>query len=222
MNLGRLIPQIVYYVWAMAQWRRFYSAKPDVAPMVIVPSGNFGNLTAAAYAGKLGIRVSGFVAATNINDTVPEYLTTGTFVPKPSRSTMSNAMDVGNPSNVERLQHLFGHSVKEMRTQISAVSITDDQTIEEIRTTYDRTGIILDPHTAVGIAAARRLAGTTPAIIAATAHPGKFFDIIESKTGIRVPVPDQLKDVLERRKQSTKIKASTGVLKDLIMRELLS
>src|SRR5208283_4158158 len=125
------------------------------APTFCVPSGNFGNLTAGVYAWRWGMPVHGFIAATNVNDIVPVYLESGRFDPRPSKQTMSNAMDVGNPSNFERLEEVFKGSWQEMASRIEGRSITDARTMETMRSVHDENGVLVDPHTAVGCAAAR-------------------------------------------------------------------
>src|SRR5258706_1808265 len=216
MNVGRLLPQIVYYVWGLSQLARI----PDLAsahPTVVVPSGNFGNLTAAAYAKRMGAPMGKLVAATNSNDVFPQYLRSGTFAPKPSLRTLSNAMDVGNPSNLARLQHLYDDDIRRMRQDIEALPITDRETLEEIRTTYQSTKYILDPHTAVGVAASRKVldrgGNSDPIIVAATAHPAKFPEIVEGAIHATIPLPEALKDALGRTKQSTPIGTTYSELK---------
>ncbi|MEO8168666.1 MAG: threonine synthase, partial [bacterium] len=147
-NLGRLLPQITYYAWALAQLRK----EQNEQPFIVVPSGNFGNLTAAVYAKWMGTPIRSFVAATNANDGVLEYLHSGKFTPRPGIQTYSNAMDVGNPSNLARLQFLYGDNVQTLRNDIDAVSISDNETIQEIQSFYAKAKYILDPHTAVGVA----------------------------------------------------------------------
>lgn len=217
-NIGRLLPQIVYYAWALSQLR---SQQKGAVPTVVVPSGNFGNLTAAVYAKALGLPIAHFVAATNVNDVVPHYLETGTFTPRPSLQTLSNAMDVGNPSNLARLQALYWNDVDRMRDEITAMRVSDEETLEEIRRTYDRTRYIADPHTAVGIAAARRYldrkGAATPLVLAATAHPAKFPEIIEQALGLQIPLPQPLQDALQRPKQSVSIEPTFADLKALLM-----
>jgi threonine synthase len=212
-NLGRLIPQITYYVWAVLLLREQLGV-PDqsvMAPAVAVPSGNFGNLTAAAYAKRMGAAISGFISASNANEVVPEYFRTGTFRPRPSVQTYSNAMDVGNPSNFARLQTLYGNDLRTMQRDITAVSITDSETLDEIRRTYEMAGYVLDPHTAVGVAAARRLTRqgfmTSPTIVAATAHPAKFPEVVSAALNISLPLPQPLREALERPKHSTQVPA---------------
>src|SRR5579862_1623939 len=147
-NVARLIPQIVYYFWATAQLQKFRKG----IPIVTAPSGNFGNLTAAVYSKWMGNPVQSFIAATNVNDVVPEYLRSGTFTPRPSVQTYSNAMDVGDPSNFARIQALYGNDLDKIRNDIYAVRITDEETVAEIRRMYEKFGYIADPHTVVGIA----------------------------------------------------------------------
>lgn len=217
-NIGRLLPQIVYYAWALSQLK---AQQRGAVPTVVVPSGNFGNLTAAAYAKALGLPITHFVAATNVNDVVPHYLETGTFTPRPSIQTLSNAMDVGNPSNLARLQALYQNNIDRMREEITAIRISDEETLDEIRRMYDQTRYIVDPHTAVGIAAARkyldRKGVVTPLIIAATAHPAKFPEIIEQALGVQIPLPQPLQDALLRPKQSVTIDPKFSELRALLM-----
>jgi len=217
-NVGRLIPQIVYYVWAVAQLRGVHGIQTPAT--VVVPSGNFGNLTAAAYARSMETPIDSFVAATNANDVVPEYLASGTFTPRASVQTYSNAMDVGNPSNLARLQFLYKNHVETMRRDIQAESVTDEETVDEIRTTYERTGTVLDPHTAVGVRAARRMYGSVfpkPVIVAATAHPGKFPEVVQRGLGKQVPLPFVLSEAMRKQKQSLFIKTNYRDVKALLL-----
>jgi threonine synthase len=215
-NVGRLIPQIAYYAWALAQLENQLKEEGTgisrrQRPVIVVPSGNFGNLTAAVYAKWMGIPVARFIAATNSNDVVPKYFRTGTLEARPSLKTYSNAMDVGDPSNFARLQMLYGFELDRMQRDLEATSISDEETLKEIRRTYDASGYILDPHTAVGVAATRRdiqsKSPAAPFIIAATAHPGKFPEVIERALGVRPETPPPLQDALQRTKQSVQIPA---------------
>lgn len=217
-NVGRLIPQIIYYVWAIAQLQSLHGIQTP--PTIVVPSGNFGNLTAAAYAQSMGTPIDSFVAATNANDVVPEYLASGTFTPRASVQTYSNAMDVGNPSNLARLQFLYKNHVETMRRDIQAESVTDEETVDEIRTTYERTGTVLDPHTAVGVRAARRIYGSAfpkPVIVAATAHPGKFPEVVQRGLGKQIPLPLALGEAMRKQKQSLFIKPNYRDVKALLL-----
>src|SRR5208282_4796512 len=147
-NVARLIPQMFYYFSGYAQL-------PDTGagPVFAVPSGNFGNLTAGLMARRMGLPAAHFLAATNANDEVPEFLRSGCFVPRASRTTLSTAMDVGNPSNFARMLDLYGGDVAAMRKDIWARSVNDEQTQRTMREVHERFGYLLDPHTAVGVTA---------------------------------------------------------------------
>lgn len=212
-NVARLMPQIIYHAWALQQLKYF----TDKYPVLSVPSGNFGNLVSAVYAKQLGFGIQHFIAATNANDIVPNYLATGTFSPKPSVKTYSNAMDVGNPSNFERLLSCYDTNVDEMRKDISGLSVTDTETLAEIKRVYDHTGHIIDPHTAVGVAAARRFGGDTPIIVSATAHPAKFPEVIKKAINIEPDMPDRLREAVSGMKQTTIINADYAELKKILM-----
>jgi threonine synthase len=193
-NIGRLLPQMFYYVTSQLA----VAAAPSRLVVFVVPSGNLGNLTAGVMAAQMGLPVSRFVAATNANDALPEYLETGTFRPRPSVPTLSNAMDVGDPSNFARLAAIYGSSAARMRAAITGARITEDATRAEIRDTYRRTGVVLDPHAAVACSAARRVrAGTgagEPVIALATAHPAKFADVIREELGFEPELPEAERD----------------------------
>lgn len=210
-NLGRLIPQVTYYVWAILLLRERLEGSGMASPVFVVPSGNFGNLTAAVYAKHMGAGIASFISASNANDVVPEYFRTGVFRPRPSVQTYSNAMDVGDPSNFARLESLYRGNPLQMKRDITAVSVSDPETIDEIRRTYEHTGYVLDPHTAVGVAAARNATGRVsspgPIIVAATAHPGKFPDVVGRALGTTAPLPEQLREVMRRSKQSIRLPA---------------
>lgn len=198
-NIARLIPQIFYYFYAFAQ------LKEHGLPLVFsVPSGNFGNLCAGLLAKRMGLPVSHFVAATNVNDVVPEYLSTGNFIPRASIHTLSNAMDVGNPSNFARMLDLYDHSIEKMRKEIFGASFTDQQTLKAISDVYQRSGYILDPHGAVAYLGLNEYAQKHPqgfsGIFLATAHPAKFSDAVEQSLGRAIEMPPSLKECLHRKK----------------------
>ena len=215
-NLGRLLPQITYFVWAVAQLQKNYGIASK-KPTIIIPSGNFGNLTAAVYAQLLGAPIKNFVAATNANNVVPEYFQTGIFTPRTSVQTYSNAMDVGNPSNLARLQFLYGNDVEAMRKNIQCISISDEDTLDEIRQTYETTNYILDPHTAVGVHAARKTSLGEPTIVVSTAHPAKFMEVIEKTTGITVTIPSQLQEAMGKTKLGTKLPVDYSVWREHLL-----
>src|SRR5688572_11303157 len=171
-NLGRLLPQAFYY---------FLTAGLDgegAGPIVAVPSGNFGNLTAGLMAKRIGLPVARFVAATNVNDAVPVYLRTGKYEPRASQHTVANAMDVGAPSNFERMQAMYGGSVDAMRQDVTGASYTDAQVVQAIGDVYRRHGYLLDPHGAIGWLAINDALATAGSraqgVFLATAHPAKF------------------------------------------------
>lgn len=216
-NLARLIPQIAYYVWGLAQW---ITKHPGTIPLIVVPSGNLGNLTAGVYASRMGAPIAGLLAASNANSVFPEYLADGSFAPRSSIQTMSSAMDVGNPSNLARLQELFLSEGGEISKEISGMSVSDDETIGEIRRVYEMTGTVIDPHTAVGMNAARRLRARDgihrPIIVMSTAHPGKFPEVIEEAIGTSFPPPPELQSAMSLPKQSILLRPDFEQLKSIL------
>jgi len=217
-NIGRLLPQVFYYFGAWAQ------LPPSDRDLVFcTPSGNFGNLTAGLMAKRLGLPVDGFVAATNINDVVPAYLASGSYRPRPSERTISNAMDVGEPSNLARIIHLYGGDLDHLRGDVSAFSATDEETRTCIREVYDTTGRILDPHTAVGwFGLARELAERqtpTDAILIATAHPAKFRDVVEPVIGAKIELPERLAVHLEKERRVTPIGTAYEELRSVLLED---
>jgi threonine synthase len=223
-NLGRLIPQAFYYVFACT---RLSAADRKEGPVFCVPSGNFGNLTAGVLAWQWGLPVRRFIAATNINKVVPEYLESGVYSPRPSVQTLSNAMDVGDPSNFERLQAIFDKSRDRMSGLIEGLFVTDSETRETIRDVYAETGMFLDPHTALGVRAARRFRASSgvkaagldsaPVITLATAHPGKFLEVVEEAAGRRPPLLEQLAAALRLPKKSLVMENTAAALKAFLL-----
>lgn len=201
-NLARLIPQTFYY------FRAFQQLKEKHLPLVFsIPSGNFGNLTAGIIAKRMGLPISRFIAATNVNKVVPEYLETGLFHPRPSKQTISNAMDVGNPSNFARMLHLYENDVDKMRKDIVGYSYTDTQTCDAIKDIYDDTGYIIDPHGAVGFLALQDYKATLEnkninGVILETAHPSKFLHVVKPLVGTEVEIPKRLSELANRQKES--------------------
>ncbi len=185
-NFARLFPQSVYYFHALAQMEN-----GDAPVAVSVPSGNFGNLTAGLIASKMGLPVSRFIASTNINNSVPLYLETGRFEPHPSYHTISNAMDVGNPGNFQRMLSLFGNDLVQVRNVLAGFWFTDEQTREAMHELYKKYSYIADPHSAVAYLGLKRyMAGNRiVGIFLATAHPGKFPEEVEKATGVKISLP---------------------------------
>lgn len=176
-NIARLLPQMLYYFFAYKQLQKEHKGKELV---VSVPSGNFGNLTAGLVAKRMGLPIQHFIAATNVNDTFPDFIKTGTYQPKPSVATYSNAMDVGAPSNFERLYALYNKDIAAIRKDISSFSLTDEETLAEIKRTYKETSYILDPHGAVGkLGLEKVLKPNQIGIFLETAHPKKFDTVVQ-------------------------------------------
>ena len=187
---------------------------PANKPLVIsVPSGNLGNLVAGVMAWKLGAPIHAFSAPTTINDTVPRYFNTGRVEPKRSVPTLANAMDVGNPSNLERLQWLFNGDLPQMRALISSHAYSDDDVRNAIAELYKKHGYVADPHSAIAYLGAR---GRSNALFLATAHPAKFRDIVEPIIGVPVPLPDSLAEAVARNKVVQRIGPSSAELSKLL------
>jgi len=207
-NLGRLLPQAFYY---------FVTAGLDIpgGPIVSVPSGNFGNLTAGLIAKRIGLPVGRFVAATNVNDAVPAYLRSGHYEPRPSIRTVANAMDVGAPSNFERVRALYGGDLTALRRDIAGFAYDDARVVDEIRRVHRRHGYVLDPHSAIAWLALQEALKEDPeaqGVFLATAHPAKFREIVEPAIGQPVQLPDVLADALERPRQSMSMAADYSAL----------
>ncbi len=191
-NIGRLLPQIVYYAYSSLQ---LYKKNED-KPGFIVPSGNFGNATAAFWAKTMGFPIREIAVATNANKVIPDYLASGVFRARPSTATLANAMDVGNPSNFERLQNLFP-TVEELRDNMSIISVSDPQIKDTIKDIYDKHHIIICPHTATACYADQQLSNKLW-VIASTADPSKFEAVIEPIIEKAVPISPQLIKLLQR------------------------
>jgi threonine synthase len=239
-NVARLIPQAVYYTAAAGKalagrtdddgeatpraagvWGGSVPAAYGLAagPVTLcVPSGNFGNLTAGLYAYKMGAPIKGFIAATNINKTVPDYLESGDYQARLSQATISNAMDVGAPSNFERMAAHW--TLEELRGMIRGAYVPDDETRKTIARVHDEYGYFLDPHGAVGWKAVDALAEKHvlepgPVAVLATAHPAKFSETVEPLTG-PIPVPSSIKTALERTAHAGTIPAELAALVDAL------
>lgn len=207
-NISRLVPQSFYYFDAARQ------LPEGDKPTFVVPSGNFGNLTAGLLAERMGLPVEHFVAATNRNDVVPEYLEVGEYRPRPSVATISNAMDVGAPSNFARMEHLFGNEWARMKSRIAGFSYDDLVTRETIRRIQVETGYTLDPHGAVGWLAAeawRKHHPEAQTIVLETAHPSKFLDVMEHELGVgSVEIPERLARLAGREKVTIQMGTDEG------------
>ncbi|GAA3507999.1 threonine synthase [Aquimarina addita] len=212
-NVARWLPQLLYFLFAYKQVK---SKGKDI--VFSVPSGNFGNICAGIVAHKLGLPVKQFVASTNINDTVVKYMETSTYTPKPSKATISNAMDVGNPSNFIRIQELFDTNFEALKSLFSAYSFDDDSTKEAMKKIYKQSNYIADPHGAVGYLGLKKkgMQQNEYGIFLETAHPVKFRDIVEETLDTSIAIPDQIEKVMNKEKVSVKIKGYTE-LKDFLL-----
>lgn len=200
-NIARLIPQSFYYFSAYAQLKALQ--KPIV---FAVPSGNFGNLSAGLLAWRMGLPVARFIAATNRNNVVPRYLKNGSYEPRPSVETISNAMDVGSPSNFVRMQRFFNDQWREVCQMVEGFDYDDVETRQTMREVFDQTGYVLCPHTAVAYRAMQvysaEHAVPHTGVVLATAHPAKFQELVEDTLQATIPVPSRLADLLSLEKHS--------------------
>ncbi|MBN2742979.1 MAG: threonine synthase [Marinilabiliaceae bacterium] len=213
-NLARLLPQSVYYHYGYAQLKA--QGKDDV--VMCVPSGNFGNITAALVAARMGLPVKRFIAATNANDVVPQYLVNGKYQPRKSVATIANAMDVGDPSNFVRIENLFEHQYEKVKANIEACSFTDEEIRATMKRVFEKTGYILDPHGATGYEALERmLQPSENGLFMETAHPAKFPEVVEPVIGQKVPVPDRLAAFFKGTKQAKEINAALTDLKAVLI-----
>jgi threonine synthase len=223
-NLGRLLPQVFYY-FILA------SVGPgrDGAPLTIsVPSGNFGNLTAGLIAKRIGLPVERFVAATNANDVVPQYLRTGDYQPRASVKTVANAMDVGAPSNFERMRAMYGDSFELLRCDIAGAAYDDATVVAAIADVYRRHKYLLDPHGAIAwlglrdVLATNAGGGDRRGVFLATAHPAKFREVVEPAIGEKIALPPVLAEAITRPRHSEKLPVDYAALKALLLERMRS
>lgn len=215
-NVARWLPQQFYYFFAYKQW-----VEKNNPPVISVPSGNFGNICAGILAHISGLPVKHFIAACNANDIVPEFFKTGKYEPKKAVATISNAMDVGNPSNFVRILEIFDNKIDNLKEVLSACSITDDETRDTLIKVKRNDHYLLDPHGAVGYLALERYQKEHPqdkGMILETAHPVKFYDVVEPVIGEAVPIPDSIQAQINLEKKSTVINADGELLKAFLLK----
>jgi len=194
-------------------------ARLGTDPIISVPSGNFGNLTAGLIAKRIGLPVRRFVAATNVNDVVPAYLRSGVYEPRPSVRTVANAMDVGAPSNFERMRALYDDDIDRMRQDVMGAAYTDEQVIGAIGRMHKENGYLLDPHGAIAWLGLQEALGAdrdAVGVFLATAHPAKFREVVEPAIGAPVALPSALAEALARPRHSIRLAASYPALLDLV------
>ena len=207
-NVARWLPQAFYYFFA---YKEFIKDKENNNKelCISVPSGNFGNICAGIIATKLGLPVNHFIASTNINDTVPKFLETGEYVPKSSIQTISNAMDVGNPSNFVRIMEIFDNDLNKFKKLFSSYSFNDSQTLEAIYSVYNKYKYILDPHGAIGYLGLKKYLKENVSkvgVFLETAHPVKFSKDVEKSLGFIIDKPKLIEILIKKDKKSIEIK----------------
>ena len=216
-NIARLVPQSFYYAYAITELKK----QTQMDPVISVPSGNFGNLTGGLLAKNMGLPVNKFIAATNQNDVVPRFLGGEKFEAKNSVQTISNAMDVGNPSNFSRMLYLYSGSEDKLRKEVTGYSFSDDETRQMIKDVYEKYGYMMCPHTAVGFRAAieyqSKFNSDRPIITLATAHPVKFRDVIEPVINTELKIPERLSKWVERDKKAIEISNLYEDFKDFLL-----
>ena len=208
-NVARWLPQLFYFLFAYKQ------AKSKEKELVFsVPSGNFGNICAGMVAQRLGMHVKHFIAATNANKVVPTFMKKGVYEPMPSIATISNAMDVGDPSNFVRIRHLYQDDFTTLQNNLFSYSFTDDKTRVAMKDVYSKTGYVLDPHGAVGFLGLKEYQKNHPytyGIFLETAHPVKFLDVVEETLGLTPEIPPQIQKVMGKEKKTIKISTYQGL-----------
>jgi threonine synthase len=214
-NVARWLPQQFYYFYLWKQWKD--KTNP---PVVTVPSGNFGNICAGLLAQQCGLPIKHFIAACNVNDTVPDFLRSGNYQPKKAVATISNAMDVGDPSNFIRIMEIFHQQIDGLKSSLNGHTISDEETKATLISVFKEHNYLLDPHGAVAYSALKQYQTQHPitkGVILETAHPVKFFDVIEPLINQTVPVPEAVAEQIKKEKVSTKISANTNELKDFLL-----
>jgi threonine synthase len=214
-NVARWLPQQFYYFFAYKQW-----VEKDHPPVISVPSGNFGNICAGILAKQSGLPVHHFIAACNVNDSVTKYLQTEIYQTQNAKATLSNAMDVGSPSNFIRILEIFHHQFPDLARNLSSYSISDEETITTIKEVYDRAKYLLDPHGAVGYLSLKRFLEKHPGrkgIFLETAHPVKFPDAVEEATGKKIDLPTSINSIMCLEKKSLVMKANFESFKQYLL-----
>jgi len=206
-NISRLIPQSFYFAWASLQLKEQYGYSN---PLFSVPSGNYGNLTAGVLAKRMGFPIGHLIAASNTNDSVTRYVKSGRYDPRPTITTLSTAMDVGNPSNFARLRYFYHNDHVSMSGDITGIAVSDEETRATIRSVDDQFGYLMEPHTAVAYCALERYRAIADiaekaAVVLSTAHPVKFLEAIEETLNKKIQIPLDLQELIKKKKSATLI-----------------
>jgi len=216
-NVARFLPQSFYYFYAYAQLKKLGKANNLV---VSVPSGNFGNLCAGLFAQEMGLPIKSFIAANNANDVFFNYLKTGHYLPQPSKQTIANAMDVGNPSNFARIYALYHESYDNIKQHISGATYTDNQIQNAMRQCYETTGYVLDPHGACGYKALKeQLQPNEIGLFFETAHPAKFKEKVDEILSTNIAVPQRLQAFMKGKKKSVEMQNDFKTFKHFLMNQ---
>lgn len=216
-NVARFLPQAFYYFYAYAQLKKLNKADNMV---VCVPSGNFGNICAGIFAHEMGLPIKRFIAANNANDIFYKYLQSGKYEPKPSKQTLANAMDVGDPSNFARIYDLFGGSHEKITNLISGATYTDNMIKDTMQTCHKETGYILDPHGACGYRALQEgLKDGETGVFLETAHPAKFKEKVDDILNIDINIPSRLAEFMKGKKQSIEMNNSFAEFKEFLQEQ---
>lgn len=219
-NVARFLPQAFYYFNAYAQLKRVAAVADPSNLVVCVPSGNFGNITAGLFAKRMGLPVKRFVAANNANDIFYNYLQTGQYCPQPSKQTLANAMDVGDPSNFARILDLYANQWADIKADISGATYTDDRIREAMRQCYEATGYVLDPHGACGWRALKELLQPSEVgVFLETAHPAKFKEKVDDILGTDIAIPERLQAFMRGKKQSVEMANDFDAFKSFLMNQ---
>lgn len=215
-NVARWLPQMFYFFFAYKQLHKIHKNI-----VFSVPSGNFGNICAGMMAQQLGLPIQHFIASNNENDVVTEYLKTQLYQPKPSVQTISNAMDVGNPSNFIRIQEIYKYDFSALNKNLSSYSFSDDETREALMELYKKYNYVADPHGAVGYLGGKEYLKSNPdsyCVFLETAHPTKFLDVVEAAIHVNISLPPQIEAVMDKKKKSIKIKTFDDLKQFLLSR----
>ncbi|WP_412850935.1 threonine synthase [Chryseobacterium sp. PMSZPI] len=218
-NVARWLPQQIYYLLALKQWQQ----NEIESPVICVPSGNFGNICAGLLAHFRGLPAEHFIAACNANDIIPEYLKTQVLQPQKSVATLSNAMDVGDPSNFIRIMELFGHKFDALKNKISGYSVDDQKTMHTITEVFKKFGYILEPHSAVAFSSLEQYLDQHPnkkGFILGTAHPVKFPEAVEKATQIKIGLPESLNDLMKKEKKTVEINSDFEELRRFLLHKI--
>lgn len=219
-NVARFLPQAFYYFNTYAQLKRAAAVADPSNLVVCVPSGNFGNITAGLFAKRMGLPVKRFVAANNANDIFYNYLQTGQYCPQPSKQTLANAMDVGDPSNFARILDLYANQWADIKADISGATYTDDRIREAMRQCYEATGYVLDPHGACGWRALKELLQPGEVgVFLETAHPAKFKEKVDDILGTDIAIPERLQAFMRGKKQSVEMANDFDAFKSFLMNQ---